>query len=196
MFKVKALNVTVAFLMLLFIPLIPAQAGSENVDKVDWTADYILVSKAAKELTLYAGVKRIKTYKVALGRDPVGHKVRQGDRKTPEGIYFIDARNENSKYHLALHISYPDAIDDYKARNLGSSPGGGIMIHGTGDDNVHVQHTIQLVDQAWRNGVRFDLMLFPSLTHGISAPGSHFQLFGAIIDFFEKHLMDAVADRQ
>jgi len=134
MFKVKALNVTVAFLMLLFIPLIPAQAGSENVDKVDWTADYILVSKAAKELTLYAGVKRIKTYKVALGRDPVGHKVRQGDRKTPEGIYFIDARNENSKYHLALHISYPDAIDDYKARNLGSSPGGGIMIHGTGDE--------------------------------------------------------------
>jgi len=135
MYKLKALNVTVALLMVLLIPLIPAQAGSENAGQVTGTqADFILVSKTAKELTLYAGVQRIKTYKVALGKDPVGHKVRQGDLKTPEGLYFIDARNENSKYHLALHISYPDAIDDYKARNLGSSPGGGIMIHGTGDE--------------------------------------------------------------
>lgn len=135
MLMLKTLNVTVALLMALFIPLITAQAGSDNVDQVAGTqADFILVSKASKELTLYSGVKRIKTYKVALGRDPVGHKVRKGDRKTPEGIYFIDARNDNSKYHLALHISYPDAIDDYKARNLGSSPGGGIMIHGTGDE--------------------------------------------------------------
>ncbi len=135
MFKLKALHVTVAFLIVLFIPLLPAQAGSENAGQVTGTqADYIVVSKTAKELTLYAGVKKIKTYKVAFGKDPVGHKIRQGDGKTPEGLYFIDARNENSKYHLSLHISYPDAIDDHKARNLGSSPGGGIMIHGTGDE--------------------------------------------------------------
>ncbi len=64
-----------------------------------------------------------------------------------------------------------------------------LVIHGTGDDNVHVQHTLQLADQAWRAGVRFDLMLFPNLTHGINASGSHLQVFGAISDFFEKHLM-------
>jgi len=65
-----------------------------------------------------------------------------------------------------------------------------LVIHGTGDDNVHVQHTMQLADQAWRKGVRFDLMLFPNLTHGINATGSHRQVFGAIADFFEEHLME------
>ena len=65
-----------------------------------------------------------------------------------------------------------------------------LVIHGTGDDNVHLQHTLQLADRAWREGVRFDLMLFPNLTHGIGAPGSHLELFGAIVDFFEEHLME------
>ena len=65
-----------------------------------------------------------------------------------------------------------------------------LVIHGTGDDNVHVQHTLQFADRAWRAGVRFDLMLFPNLSHGINAPGSHLQVFGAIADFFEEHLME------
>jgi dipeptidyl-peptidase-4 len=65
-----------------------------------------------------------------------------------------------------------------------------LVIHGTGDDNVHVQHTLQLADRAWRAGVRFDLMLFPNLAHGIRAPGSHLQVFGAIADFFERHLVE------
>jgi len=64
-----------------------------------------------------------------------------------------------------------------------------LVIHGTGDDNVHVQHTLQLADRAWREGVRFDLMLLPNLAHGIDAPGSHLQVFSAIADFFEEHLM-------
>ena len=63
-----------------------------------------------------------------------------------------------------------------------------LVIHGTGDDNVHVQHSIQLADRAWRQGVRFDLMLFPNLTHGINETGSHRQVFGAIAAFFEEHL--------
>ena len=65
-----------------------------------------------------------------------------------------------------------------------------LVIHGTGDDNVHIQHTLQFADRAWREGVRFDLKLFPNLTHGINTPGSHLELFGAITDFFEKHLME------
>ena len=66
-----------------------------------------------------------------------------------------------------------------------------LVIHGTGDDNVHVQHTLQFADRAWREGVRFELMLLPNLGHGIDAPGSHLQVFSAIADFFEKHLMEA-----
>jgi len=65
-----------------------------------------------------------------------------------------------------------------------------LVIHGTGDDNVHVQHTLQFADRAWRARVRFDLMLFPNLSHGINAPGSHLQVFSAIADFFEEHLME------
>ena len=135
MAMVKAINLTVVFLTVLLTPLFAVQAGSDNVVLVSGTkADYVLVRKSSKELTLFAGSHRIKTYKIALGKNPVGHKVMEGDKRTPEGSYFIDARNENSKYHLALHISYPDVIDDMIARSLGSSPGGGIMIHGTGDE--------------------------------------------------------------
>ena len=66
----------------------------------------------------------VRTYRIALGRDPLGHKQREGDGRTPEGRYTIDRRNPNSKYHLALHISYPGPAD------LGADPGGDIMIHG------------------------------------------------------------------
>jgi len=135
MFMAKAINLTVAFLTVFLTPLFVAQAGSDNLVLVSGTqADYVLVRKSSKELTLFSGSMRLKTYKIALGKNPVGHKVMEGDKRTPEGTYFIDARNENSKYHLALHISYPDAIDAMKARSLGSSPGGSIMIHGTGDE--------------------------------------------------------------
>ena len=65
-----------------------------------------------------------------------------------------------------------------------------LVIHGTGDDNVHVQHSMQLADRAWRRGVSFDLKLFPNLTHGINDTGSHRQVFGAIAAFFEEHLME------
>ncbi|PYV65378.1 MAG: hypothetical protein DMG95_01805 [Acidobacteria bacterium] len=64
----------------------------------------------------------IKTYKIALGSEPVGPKARQGDHRTPEGTYVIDNRNANSKFHRSLHISYPNAADRERARKLGISP--------------------------------------------------------------------------
>ncbi len=135
MFMVRSINMTVAFLAFLLTPLLVAQAGTDPIVLVRGTqVDYVLVKKSSKELTLFSGTDIIKTYKIALGKNPVGHKVKEGDQKTPEGMYFIDTRYANSKYHLALHISYPDAIDVQKARSLGSPPGGGIMIHGTGDE--------------------------------------------------------------
>lgn len=64
-----------------------------------------------------------------------------------------------------------------------------LVLHGTADDNVHVQHSLQLADRAWRVGARFDLVLYPQLGHDINGPGSHLQLFSAIADFFEEHLL-------
>ncbi len=93
-------------------------------------ADFVLIEKQARRLTLFTNGDVIKTYKIALGGNPVGPKVMQGDNKTPEGIYTIDSRNGNSGFHLALHISYPNDEDRRRARELGVSPGGDIMIHG------------------------------------------------------------------
>ena len=93
-------------------------------------ADKVLIEKKARRLTLLADGEVIKTYRIALGGNPVGPKERQGDNKTPEGNYTIESRNRASKYHLSLRISYPNAKDKTRARKLGQSPGGDIMIHG------------------------------------------------------------------
>ena len=73
---------------------------------------------------------QIKTYRIALGRNPVGGKQEEGDMKTPEGIYKIDGRNPQSSFYLALHISYPSDEDNKRAATHGVSAGSDIMIHG------------------------------------------------------------------
>ncbi|MGZ3539018.1 MAG: L,D-transpeptidase family protein, partial [Syntrophales bacterium] len=93
-------------------------------------ADKILIEKKERRLTLILRGEVLKTYKIALGGNPNGPKERQGDNKTPEGTYVIDSRNQDSPYHLSLHISYPNEKDKQRARELGVSPGGDIMIHG------------------------------------------------------------------
>jgi outer membrane protein assembly factor BamD (BamD/ComL family) len=93
-------------------------------------ADKILIEKNERRLTLISKGKVLKTYKIALGGNPNGPKERQGDNKTPEGTYVIDSRNKDSRYHLSLHISYPNENDKKRAKELGVSPGGDIMIHG------------------------------------------------------------------
>jgi murein L,D-transpeptidase YafK len=93
-------------------------------------ADRVEVVKSRRELTLYRGGKPLKTYKVALGGEPIGAKTRVGDHRTPEGRYVLDFRNANSRFHLSIHISYPNAADRERAKKLGVAPGGAIMIHG------------------------------------------------------------------
>jgi tetratricopeptide (TPR) repeat protein len=93
-------------------------------------ADKVLIEKKERRLTLLSKGEVIKTYKIALGGNPVGPKERQGDNKTPEGTYIIDSRNRNSDYHLSLRISYPSEKDKMRAKELNVSPGGDIMIHG------------------------------------------------------------------
>ncbi|GBD26223.1 hypothetical protein HRbin30_01553 [bacterium HR30] len=95
-------------------------------------ADKIVVLKSQRRLLLLRGDKTLKAYRVAIGRDPRGHKLREGDGRTPEGTYYIDWRNPKSKFHLSLHISYPNEADRARARAAGVSPGGNIMIHGLG----------------------------------------------------------------
>jgi murein L,D-transpeptidase YafK len=93
-------------------------------------ADHIVIVKSARSLTLLRQGKVLKTYKVALGSDPIGPKTREGDGKTPEGEYRISSKNQHSQFHLSLRISYPNASDREQARKLGADPGGDIFIHG------------------------------------------------------------------
>ena len=92
--------------------------------------DRILIEKNARRLILISQGEVLKSYNIALGGNPIGPKERQGDNKTPEGTYVIDARNKDSRFHLSLHISYPNERDKKRAKELGVSPGGDIMIHG------------------------------------------------------------------
>lgn len=106
-------------------------------------ADRILIEKKERRLTLISKGHVIKIYKIALGGNPNGPKEREGDNKTPEGTYTIDSRNRDSRYHLSLHISYPNEKDRKRAKKLGVSPGGDIMIHGikNGFSMVGDRHT-------------------------------------------------------
>jgi murein L,D-transpeptidase YafK len=92
--------------------------------------DRIIVHKKARTMDLMRAGQVLRTYKIALGGEPVGAKTMQGDHRTPEGDYVINSRNTHSQFHRSLHISYPNAADRERAKKLGVAPGGDIYIHG------------------------------------------------------------------
>lgn len=71
----------------------------------------IVVLKSKRRLELYSDGKQVRVYKVGLGLNPVPDKVRQGDRATPEGEFYVFTRNNRSTFYLSLGISYPNAED-------------------------------------------------------------------------------------
>lgn len=117
---------------------------------VGTTVDRIVIDKSARTLTVFHDHVVVKTYKVALGRNPQGRKQQEGDGRTPEGSYVIDSRKRDSAFHRALHISYPNAEDQRRARGRGVSPGGAIMIHGlpNGREGLGKAH----VKRDWTDG--------------------------------------------
>ena len=92
--------------------------------------DKILVIKHERKLLVISDGEELKTYKISLGKEAIGKKEYEGDKKTPEGIYYINDKNPNSGYHLNLGISYPNAEDIKHAEKINKSPGGLIKIHG------------------------------------------------------------------
>jgi murein L,D-transpeptidase YafK len=94
-------------------------------------ADAIHVVKAARRMELLRDGKVLRSYRVALGGAPVGHKRQQGDNRTPEGDYRITYRNAQSRFHLSLRVSYPNQADLAQAAKRGVDAGGDIMIHGS-----------------------------------------------------------------
>ena len=89
----------------------------------------MVVLKHERTLQLLNHGQVFKTYKVALGGNPVGPKVQQGDHRTPEGAYVLDHRNVHSQFYKSIHISYPSVADRARAARLHVSPGGDIFLH-------------------------------------------------------------------
>lgn len=110
-------------MMIVYFSLILSACSHQPIDK-------ILVKKSEKSMHLMKEGKIVKSYFVSLGFAPQGHKVCEGDGRTPEGCYYIETRNEKSRYHKSLKISYPNAQDVAYAQERGLDPGGDIMIHG------------------------------------------------------------------
>jgi murein L,D-transpeptidase YafK len=91
---------------------------------------FIVVNKSSRRMFLLHHDQILRSYGINLGFAPVGHKVQEGDGRTPEGVYVIDRINPNSAFHLSLGISYPNDADRAAARAIGKKPGGDIFIHG------------------------------------------------------------------
>ena len=108
----------------------------------------IVVKKGERKLYLISGKSLLKKYDINLGKQPIGDKQYEGDGKTPEGVYFIDRFNPNSRYYLSVGISYPSAQDVAEAAALGLPPGGDIFIHGQGPEG-RVQSKLK---QDWTAG--------------------------------------------
>ena len=94
--------------------------------------------------------KIVKQYHIALGENPKGHKVQEGDNRTPEGNYVLDYKKENSAFYRAFHINYPNVNDIKNANELGVHPGGQIMIHGQKNESTKNPKLVQRFN--WTNG--------------------------------------------
>jgi murein L,D-transpeptidase YafK len=113
-------------------------------------ADQIVVYKSKRLMYLMKDGRILRKYPIALGKNPVGHKLEWGDFRTPEGKYTIDLKRADSNYFMSMRISYPDETDSSVASALQAKPGDWIMIHGMPNDRNAAQMHHPQAD--WTNG--------------------------------------------
>ncbi|MCX8070775.1 MAG: L,D-transpeptidase family protein [Thermodesulfovibrionales bacterium] len=135
-------SLTLVFVFIIFSPHI-AITSTINIDN-------IVVLKSHRIMLMMKEGDIVKSYRISLGKEPKGHKTSEGDKKTPEGLYFIEYKKADSKFYKALKISYPNEQDRLKASSLGLSPGGLIMIHGLPKDKETLGRFHRRID--WTDG--------------------------------------------
>lgn len=124
-----------------------ALVGSAHANQ---KVDLVLVKKSERKLMLMSGGEPLKTYRIALGPKPQGHKQFSGDERTPEGRYLLDYKKDPSRFYKAFHISYPNEQDLETARRRGVNPGGNIMLHGYPEDGSEPEEIAGFFN--WTNG--------------------------------------------
>ena len=121
-----------------------------SVHKNSGLIDKVVVKKSVYRIYLYKDNKVVKTYFIALGANPKGHKQYEGDKRTPEGTYILDYVKQNSRFYKSFHISYPNKKDIEHAKALGKRPGGMIMVHG--QPYIQNNPTPGIQSSNWTNG--------------------------------------------
>ena len=106
----------------------PAQATDMGL------ADRVIVKKSERKLYLMNGSDVLRSFDIALGLVPAGHKMQEGDFRTPEGDYRLTRRRFDSDFFMAIQVSYPNEGDVQRAQQAGVAPGSYIMIHGQPDN--------------------------------------------------------------
>ncbi len=130
--------------ILLFLLLFSKNLGAlENID-------FIVVNKEKRDIIIYKKGKVLNKFKISLGFAPIGPKVKRGDGKTPEGLYYIEDKIRDSSFFLALKVSYPNPWDIRRALELNYHPGGQIMIHGV--PNKGYDHKYHNSNNDWTEG--------------------------------------------
>ncbi len=141
----RVATLTALFVLLSVLAAPTARAAGEFP-----IADRVVVEKAKRKLHLMREGSAFRSFDIALGIMPVGDKQREGDFKTPEGVYLLDLKNPNSEFFLSIRISYPNVEDRRAAAAQGVDPGGSIMIHG--QPNTPTKSETYYRTQDWTNG--------------------------------------------
>jgi murein L,D-transpeptidase YafK len=138
-----------AVIVLSLLMICPAAAGG-GWPTPENPFDFLRVHKSQRILEAWRDGIKVRTYRISLGGNPLGHKQQEGDGRTPEGEYILDFRKHDSVAYKAMHISYPNAEDRARARAAGVKPGGAIMIHGQWNGFGWLGFLMQGFD--WTNG--------------------------------------------
>lgn len=128
---------------LCLMTFVQSSHAAESVDRVK-------VLKHERKMVLFSGTDVISEYHIALGGSPVGHKLQEGDQRTPEGKYTLDYKKSDSAFYKSIHISYPNSKDKEAAKAAGVDPGGFIMIHGQKNGFGWLAPVMQFFD--WTDG--------------------------------------------
>lgn len=137
-------------LLLLLPGLHPGSSLANELSPQHPLADRILVLKSERTLRLYRDGQVLRSFDIALGLAPEGPKRESGDFRTPEGQYFLEWKNAESEYFMALKVSYPNERDRAVAAAAGVDPGGMIMIHGDPNNGRYPAMRSQGMD--WTDG--------------------------------------------
>lgn len=121
-----------------------------NVVWAEPPVNAVRVLKGAHRLQLLADGQVVRDFRIALGRNPQGHKMQAGDGRTPEGTYTLDYKKSDSAFYKAMHISYPNADDLAAAKARGVNPGSLIMLHGQKNGMGFLAYFTQWFN--WTNG--------------------------------------------